>query len=74
MESKFRLERPLMSERYDENESDSMNKDFDSMNDIKNRAELSPNYDDHLRKRRKDSSCDYNSLPQKRHHSESRVC
>lgn len=47
-----------------------MNKDYDSINDIENRAELSPNFDDHIRKRRKDSSnCDNSLLPQKRHHS-----
>ena len=54
-----------------------MNKDYESINDIENRAELSPSFDDHIRKRRKDSSnCDNNSLPQKRLHrtpSESHV-
>jgi len=76
LESRF-LNRQLIAERYDnENESDSMHKDYDSINDIENRAELSPNFDDHIRKRRKDSNCDNNSLPQKRLHrtpSESHV-
>lgn len=73
MEPRFH-NRQIINDRYDENESDSMNKDFDSINDIENRAELSPNFDDHqIRKRRKDSSCDNNSLPHKRHQSESRV-
>ncbi|XP_070490710.1 modifier of mdg4 isoform X4 [Chironomus tepperi] len=68
LESRF-LNRQLIAERYDnENESDSMNKDYDSINDIENRAELSPNFDDLIRKRRKGSNCDDNSLPQKRLH------
>ncbi|KAG5672870.1 hypothetical protein PVAND_002958 [Polypedilum vanderplanki] len=59
----------LIAERFEsEHESDSMHRDYDLTNENdNNRTELSPNLNDHIRKRRKDSICD-NTLPHKRLH------
>jgi hypothetical protein len=55
----------LITDRFDEHESDSMHRDYDLANENDNRTELSPILNEHIRKRRKDSICD-NPLPQKR--------
>jgi hypothetical protein len=67
----------IATDKYEDNESDTVHRDFDSMNDIDNRTDLSPPLNDLSRKRRKDSNCDSPLLPQpnrlSRGHSESRV-
>lgn len=55
-----------ITEKFEDHESNSVHRDYESTNDIDPRTELSPILNDQIRKRRKDSICDNPLLPHKR--------